>query len=86
MKKVIDYKHMLELGGEEIFLKDEIFRDKYGYEFSFIKLRINEDVVVEWNKRTAVATIYKQDADGLYIFSKEVDKEELEFIIEFFKT
>jgi hypothetical protein len=58
------YKELLSLGFDKKSAKDEVFFELYGYEYFFMSLMLNKEILAEWSPTSGQVTLYRDDKEG----------------------
>ena len=85
-QKRIDYIDVMDLGFEEEFPPDDVFYNKYGYEYSLVTKWVAKDIFLDWDKTTGFCEMIRVKGEGENILGRMpiIDLDHLERMIAFF--
>ena len=89
-QKPIDYKDVINLGGERWDGHDSAFIDEFGFDWFGVTIKLTKKIQIDWDCNTRLCTMERYDGnyDKGATRVKEYpieDLEELKTIVEFFK-
>ena len=84
MKNRIFYKELLMLGFDKQSPKDEVFFELYGYEYFFMSLMLNKDILAEWSPTSGNVTLYRTGKNDKLFTTEVTNYDELYKLVKFF--
>lgn len=84
MKNRIWYKELVLLGFDKQSPMDEVFSELYGYEYFFMSLMLNKDILAEWSPTSGNVTLYRTDKNDKLFTTEVTNYDELYKLVAFF--
>jgi hypothetical protein len=78
------YKELLSLGFDKKSSKDEVFFELYGYEYFYMTLMLNKDILAEWSPTSGNVTLYRTGKNEKLFTTELTNYDELYKLVAFF--